>query len=77
MEVSMNKNFVDQVEAIASFQYHSEEAMNHIDKFILRVQALEGVDKKEQAHLLEILTRLKPMIIQRLQLKALDHKNMQ
>jgi hypothetical protein len=72
----MNSRFVDQVEAIASFQYQSEDAISRIDKFILKVEALEGVDKSEQAYLVEILTKLKPIILQRLQLKAITLKYM-
>jgi hypothetical protein len=72
----MNQRFVDQVEAIASFQYQSEDAIDRIDKFIIRVQELEGVDKKDKEHLLEILAKLKPIVIQRLQLKAITLKYM-
>jgi hypothetical protein len=74
--IIMNSRFVDQVEAIASFQYQSEDAISRIDKFILKVEALEGVDESEQAYLIEILSKLKPIILQRLQLKAITLKYM-
>ena len=67
----MNKTFADQIEAIASFQYHSEEAVQRIDEFILQAHSLEYIDDVDRNSLLNLLGDIKTFIIQKLALKTI------
>jgi hypothetical protein len=72
----MSNIFVDQVEATASLQYHCEEAIERIDLFIMKVKTMEGISQRDQDALIETLTKMKPLIIQNLVLKAIQYKRL-
>jgi len=70
----MNKTFVDLVEATANFQYQSDQAMESIDNFILKVQSIDSIDEKDKDCFIEILNNLRPAIIERLVRKTTYYK---
>jgi hypothetical protein len=64
--VEDHKTFVQQVEAIASMEYHSEEILLRIDKMISEVESIEGIDQRDIDYMVSLLSKLKPLILQQI-----------
>jgi hypothetical protein len=69
---SMSKVFVDQVEAIAKFQYQHEDAIQRIDRFLIKVQTMEEVSQRDKDAIIETIEKMKPAIIQNLMWRAIN-----
>jgi hypothetical protein len=72
----MDRGFVEQVEAIAKFQYLSEEATERIDSFINKVQTMEGISQRDKEAILETIGNMKPVIIQHLLWRTINLKSL-
>jgi hypothetical protein len=70
----MDNSFAEHVESVARFQYYSEEANQRIDDLIIKINDMEQTDINDRTHLLEILAKLKPLIVQKLVLKSISGK---
>jgi hypothetical protein len=70
----MDNSFAEHVELVARFQYYSEEANQRIDDLIIKINDMEQTDINDRTHLLEILAKLKPLIVQKLVLKSISGK---
>jgi hypothetical protein len=64
--VEDHKTFVQQVEAIAKMEYHSEEILLRIDKMISDVESIEGIDQLDIDYMVSLLSKLKPLILQQI-----------
>jgi hypothetical protein len=72
----VKRTFVERVEAVASIQYLSDEAIERIDSFVVKVQAMDGISQRDKDAILETIGSMKPVIIQNLLWKALNTKSL-